>query len=283
MRLLPMEVSMPELTVLLPLLAFLLAIGAFAGVLAGLLGVGGGIVLVPAFFYSFQVLGYEGEQLMQVCLATSLATIVVTSVRSVMSHNKKGAVDWEILRSWAPGIAIGSIIGVSVAAQLRSDMLQAIFGVLAMIIGVYMGLGKSEWRLAPDMPKGARRAGMSPAVGFLSVLMGIGGGSFGVPLMTLHNVAIHRAVATAAGFGLVIAVPGVLGFLLVTVEPASRPPYTVGTVNLVAFAIIVAMTMITAPIGANLAHRMDPKPLKRIFGLFLTLVALNMLYRSMGG
>jgi uncharacterized membrane protein YfcA len=278
-----MEVSMPELTVLLPLLAFLLAIGAFAGVLAGLLGVGGGIVLVPAFFYSFQVLGYEGEQLMQVCLATSLATIVVTSVRSVMSHNKKGAVDWEILRSWAPGIAIGSIIGVSVAAQLRSDMLQAIFGVLAMIIGFYMGLGKSEWRLAPEMPKGVRRAGMSPAVGFLSVLMGIGGGSFGVPLMTLHNVAIHRAVATAAGFGLVIAVPGVLGFLLVTVEPASRPPYTIGAVNLVAFAIIVAMTMITAPIGANLAHRMDPKPLKRVFGLFLTLVALNMLYRSMGG
>ena len=274
---------MPELTVLLPLLAFLLAIGAFAGVLAGLLGVGGGIVLVPAFFYSFQVLGYEGEQLMQVCLATSLATIVVTSVRSVMSHNKKGAVDWEILRSWAPGIAIGSIIGVSVAAQLRSDMLQAIFGVLAMIIGVYMGLGKSEWRLAPEMPKGGRRAIMSPVVGFLSVLMGIGGGSFGVPLMTLHNVAIHRAVATAAGFGLVIAVPGVLGFLLVTVEPASRPPYTIGAVNLVAFAIIVAMTMITAPIGANLAHRMDPKPLKRVFGLFLTLVALNMLYRSMGG
>ena len=274
---------MPELTVLLPLLAFLLAIGAFAGVLAGLLGVGGGIVLVPAFFYSFQVLGYEGEQLMQVCLATSLATIVVTSVRSVMSHNKKGAVDWEILRSWAPGIAIGSIIGVSVAAQLRSDMLQAIFGVLAMIIGVYMGLGKSEWRLAHEMPKGVRRAVMSPVVGFLSVLMGIGGGSFGVPLMTLHNVAIHRAVATAAGFGLVIAVPGVLGFLLVTVEPASRPPYTIGAVNLVAFAIIVAMTMITAPIGANLAHRMDPKPLKRVFGLFLTLVALNMLYRSMGG
>ena len=274
---------MPELTVLLPLLAFLLAIGAFAGVLAGLLGVGGGIVLVPAFFYSFQVLGYEGEQLMQVCLATSLATIVVTSVRSVMSHNKKGAVDWEILRSWAPGIAIGSIIGVSVAAQLRSDMLQAIFGILAMIIGVYMGLGKSEWRLAPEMPKGGRRAIMSPVVGFLSVLMGIGGGSFGVPLMTLHNVAIHRAVATAAGFGLVIAVPRVLGFLLVTVEPASRPPYTIGAVNLVAFAIIVAMTMITAPIGANLAHRMDPKPLKRVFGLFLTLVALNMLYRSMGG
>ena len=133
------------------------------------------------------------------------------------------------------------------------------------------------------MPTGVARAATSPVLGFLSVLMGIGGGSFGVPLMSLYGTPIHRAVATAAGFGLVIAVPGVLGFLLVTVEPASRPPYTIGAVNLVAFAIIVAMTMITAPIGANLAHRMDPKPLKRVFGLFLTLVALNMLYRSMGG
>ena len=103
---------MPEMSVLLPLVAMLMVIGAFAGVLAGLLGVGGGIILVPAFFYAFQVLGYGGDQLMQVCLATSLATIIVTSVRSVLSHNKKGAVDWDILRTWAPGIAIGAILGV---------------------------------------------------------------------------------------------------------------------------------------------------------------------------
>ncbi|QTN35324.1 sulfite exporter TauE/SafE family protein [Cognatishimia activa] len=273
---------MPEMSLLLPLLAFLLAIGAFAGVLAGLLGVGGGIVLVPAFFYSFQVLGYEGPQLMQVCLATSLATIVVTSVRSVMSHNKKGAVDWEILKSWAPGIAIGAIVGVAVASNLRSDVLQGIFGVLAMIVGLYMGFGRSEWRLGPEMPKGARRAVMSPSVGFLSVLMGIGGGSFGVPLMSLHNVPIHRAVATAAGFGLVIAVPGVIGFLMLEVDPASKPPFTIGAVNLIAFAIIVAMTLITAPWGVKLAHSLDPKPLKRVFAVFLVLVSINMLRRSFG-
>ncbi len=273
---------MPEMSLLLPLLAFLLAIGAFAGVLAGLLGVGGGIVLVPAFFYSFQVLGYEGTQLMQVCLATSLATIVVTSVRSVMSHNKKGAVDWEILRSWAPGIAIGAVVGVAVASNLRSDVLQGIFGVLAMIVGLYMGFGRSEWRLGPEMPKGPRRAVMSPSVGFLSVLMGIGGGSFGVPLMSLHNVQIHRAVATAAGFGLVIAVPGVIGFLMLEVDPASRPPFSIGAVNFIAFAIIVAMTLITAPWGVKLAHSLDPKPLKRVFAVFLVLVSINMLRRSFG-
>lgn len=273
---------MPEMSILLPLLGFLLVIGAFAGILAGLLGVGGGIVLVPAFFYSFQVLGYEGPQLMQVCLATSLATIVVTSVRSVMSHNKKGAVDWEILRTWAPGIAIGAIVGVAVASNLRSDVLQGIFGVLAMIIGLYMGLGRSEWRLGSEMPTGVGRAVASPSVGFLSVLMGIGGGSFGVPLMSLHNVAIHRAVATAAGFGLVIAVPGVIGFLFLEVDPASRPPFTIGAVNLVAFGIIVAMTLVTAPWGVKLAHSLDPKPLKRVFAVFLTLVAINMLRRAFG-
>jgi uncharacterized membrane protein YfcA len=267
---------------LLQMLIMLLVIGAFAGVLAGLLGVGGGIVLVPAFFYAFQTLGYGGAQLMQLCLATSLATIIVTSLRSVMSHNKKGAVDWGILKGWGAGIAIGSVAGVLAAASLRSTTLQGLFGVLALIIGLYLGLGKSEWRLADAMPKGFRRAVLSPLVGFLSVLMGIGGGSFGVPLMSLHNVPIHRAVATAAGFGVIIAVPSVIGFLFVPIDPDVRPPLTFGAVNLVAFAVIVSMTMITAPWGVKLAHAMDPKPLKKVFGAFLILVALNMLRKAVG-
>jgi len=273
---------MPETMLLLQMLIMLLVIGAFAGVLAGLLGVGGGIVLVPAFFYAFQTLGYGGAQLMQLCLATSLATIIVTSIRSVMSHNKKGAVDWGLLKGWGIGIAFGSVIGVAAAASLRSTTLQGLFGVLALVIGLYLGLGKAEWRVADAMPKGIRRIVLSPLVGFMSVLMGIGGGSFGVPLMSLHNVPIHRAVATAAGFGVIIAVPSVIGFLFVPIDPASRPPFTIGAVNLVAFAVIVSMTMITAPWGVKLAHAMDPKPLKRIFGAFLILVALNMLRRALG-
>ncbi|SLN22505.1 Sulfite exporter TauE/SafE [Pseudoruegeria aquimaris] len=273
---------MPPIADLLPLLALLLVIGAFAGVLAGLLGVGGGIVLVPAFFYAFSVLGYESDQLMQICLATSLATIVVTSLRSLSSHNKKGAVDWEILRTWAPGIVIGAIVGVLAASSLRSVVLQGIFGVLGMVIGLYMGFGKSDWRLGDAMPAGLRRAVMSPMLGFLSVLMGIGGGSFGVPVMSLYNVAIHRAVATAAGFGVIIAVPGVIGFLLVPIEPGNAPPFTVGAVNLPTFAVIIAMTLISTPYGVKLAHAMDPKPLKRVFAAFLTLVALNMLRKALG-
>lgn len=271
---------MPDIATLLPLVLLLLAIGAFAGVLAGLLGVGGGIVLVPAFYYLFAGLGYETGELMQVCLATSLATIIVTSARSVMSHHRKGAVEWEILKTWALGIVVGAILGVLVAASLRSATLQMIFGSLAFVIGLYMLLGHSEWRIASRMPGAVLRSILSPLVGFLSVLMGIGGGSFGVPIMTLHGVPIHRAVATAAGFGLIIAAPSVIGFLFVDV--AGAPPFTLGAVNLPAFLLVIAMTIFTAPLGARIAHALDPKPLKRVFGVFLTLVALNMLRKALG-
>ena len=268
------------LNTLITMGVLLLAVGAFAGVLAGLLGVGGGIILVPAFFYVFHALGYPDFQLMQVCLATSLATIIVTSIRSVMAHNKKGAVDWEILRSWALGIVLGAVVGFSIASSLRSATLQMIFGVLAIIVGLYMTFGKAHWRVGDAMPKGVARIVLSPVIGFLSVLMGIGGGSFGVPTMSLYNVPIHRAVATAAGFGVIIAVPSVIGFL--TVDLQSPPPFTIGAVNLPAFILVIAMTLITAPWGAALAHRMDPKPLKRVFGVFLMLVAINMLRKAVG-
>lgn len=271
---------MPETMLLVQMAVFLLVIGAFAGVLAGLLGVGGGIVLVPAFFYVFSALGFDSPQLMQMCLATSLATIIVTSARSMLAHQRKGAVDWDILKSWAPGIAIGAVIGVLVASSLRSGTLQAIFGILALIVAIYMTFGKSHWRLGQAMPGGVIRAVLSPMIGFLSVLMGIGGGSFGVPTMTLFNVPIHRAVATAAGFGVIIAVPSVAGFLFV--DMAVAPPLTIGAINLVAFVLVIAMTLITAPWGAALAHRTDAGRLKRVFGVFLMLVALNMLRKAVG-
>ena len=272
---------MDDMMLLATMAGFLLALGAFAGVLAGLLGVGGGIVLVPGFFYVFGALGFDSPQLMQLCLGTSLATIIVTSLRSAAAHHKRGAVDRDILKGWAVGIALGASVGVAVAAYLRSEALQAIFGILAALVGLYMAFGKSGWRLGQQMPGGVMRAVLSPVLGFLSVLMGIGGGSFGVPTMTLFNVPIHRAVATAAGFGVIIAVPSVIGFMLVDLEVA--PPFTLGAVNFLAFGLIVAMTLITAPWGAALAHRLDAGPLKRVFGVFLILVALNMLRKALVG
>lgn len=271
---------MPEIVTLLPLIGFLLIVGAFAGILAGLLGVGGGIVLVPAFFYVFQSLGYGGAQLMQLCVATSLATILVTSIRSVRAHHAKGAVEIDILRSWAPGLAIGSACGVLIARNVGSGTLTLIFAGLALSVAVYMGISRPHWRLAQAMPTGLARAFQSPLVGGLSVLMGIGGGSFGVPLMTLHGRPIHNAVATAAGFGLVIALPSVIGFLLAPTPPLA-PPFTLGLVNIPAFFVIIAMTLITTPFGVKLAHWMNPAPLKRAFAVFLFLVAMNMIRQAM--
>ncbi len=271
---------MPDLATLLPMFALLLLIGAFAGVVSGLLGVGGGIVLVPAFFYTFSHLGYGGAQVMQVCIATSLATIVVTSLRSVLGHHRKGAVDWALLRSWGPFIGTGAVLGMLLATQLKSVTLQAVFGVLALIAGLYMGFGRAHWRLGAVMPGQPLRGLLGGSLGFFSALMGIGGGTFGVPLMSLYGTQIHRAVATAAGFGVVIAVPTVIGFLFLAV--ADAPPLSVGAVNLPAFFVIIAMTLITTPWGVKLAHAMNAKPLKRAFAVFTMLVALNMLRKVIG-
>jgi uncharacterized protein len=271
---------MPDLSALLPMLALLMGIGAFAGVIAGLLGVGGGIVLVPAFFYAFGHLGYAGDQLMQVSLGTSLATIIVTSIRSALAHHRKGAVDWGLLRLWGPVVATGALAGFFLAASLKSVALQAIFGVLALIAGLYMAFGRDHWRLGKAMPDGVPRVALGGALGFFSALMGIGGGTFGVPMMTAYAMPIHRAVATAAGFGIIIAVPAAIGFLTLSVDHA--PPYSVGAVNLPAFLVIIAMTLLTTPYGVLLAHRMNARPLKRVFAMFLILVALNML-RNVAG
>ncbi|MFD1795270.1 sulfite exporter TauE/SafE family protein [Paracoccus aurantiacus] len=257
----------------------LAAVGAFAGVLAGLLGVGGGIVLVPAFFYLFSAAGYGSDDLMQICLATSLATIIVTSARSVMAHNRKGAVDWQILKDWALGIMIGASAGVLMVSSLRTHTLQVIFGVLVVIIALYMMFGRSTWRLAEEMPQGPIKYVMAGLTGFVSVLLGIGGGSIGVPLMTLHGRPIHRAVATAAGFGGLIALPSALLFLFTPTENA--PPGTIGAVNIPAFLIVIVMTTLTAPLGATLAHKLDAKMLKKVFAGFLMLVALNMLRKAL--
>lgn len=270
------------LSEVLPLLLFLMIVGAGAGVLAGLLGVGGGIVLVPAFYHLFTGMGYEPPQLMQICVATSLATIVFTSLRSMAGHRKKGALDEAVLKSWGPGIVIGAVIGMFTASSLKSDALMAIFGVMGCGVGLWMALGKAHWRLGSEMPKGPVRAILSPLLGFFSVLMGIGGGSLGTPIMTLYNMPIHRAVGTAAGFGLLIAAPAVLGFLSSGWAIEGKPPYTFGLVNLPAFAVIVAMTFFTAPLGVKLAHSVNPKMLRRIFALFISVIALRMLAKAFG-
>jgi uncharacterized membrane protein YfcA len=272
---------MQDFETLAGFLALLLVIGAIAGVIAGLLGVGGGMVLVPAFFYTFQHLGYGGDHLMQVCVATSLATIVFTSMRSVQAHDKKGAVDWPLLRSWAPFVVLGATLGVLVAAQAKSQTLQAVFGAIAGVSGLYLAFGRAEWRLGDTQPAQPLRGIYAGFLGLFSTIMGIGGGTFGVPIMTLYGAPIHRAVATSSGLGMMVAVPSMIGFMLLPISGA--PPYSLGAVNIPAFLAVVFATMITTPMGAKLAHVLPAKPLKRAFALFVTVVALNMLAKAYGG
>ena len=269
-----------DLMTLLPFFLILAAVGAVAGVIAGLLGVGGGMVLVPAFYYIFAALGHDGPQLMQLCVGTSLATILATSTRSLRAHAARGAVDRDFLRGWAPAIAIGAGAGALLASSLKSDTLTAVFAVLAALAGLWMLLGRKDLRLADHLPDGPRAWGMGGALGLASAVMGIGGGTFGVPLMTLHGMAIHRAVGTASGLGLIIAAPATLGFLFTRVE--NPPPLSIGAVNLPAFALVVAMTLLTTPLGVRLAHGMNPAPLKRAFALFLIAVAANMGRKALG-
>ncbi len=266
-----------------PLALLLLAIGGVAGVISGLLGVGGGIVLVPALLHTFAGLGYDGPKIMQVCLATSLGTMLFTSSRALRGHARRGAVDAALLRGWAPAIGIGALAGVLAADRLPSDALVLIFGVLGLALGVQIGFGRDAPRPGAAMPTGALRAGAGAAVGFLSVLMGIGGGSFGVPLLRHFGAPIHRAVGTASGFGLIIAVPSALGFLLSGWGAPGRPPGTVGLVNLPALALVVAASAPATALGVRLAHALDPKPLRRVFAAFIIVMALNMLRRAVWG
>ncbi len=262
---------------LAPLFILLLSVGAVAGILAGLLGVGGGVVLVPAFYYVFASLGYETQYLMQICLATSLATIIITSLRSLRAHSQAHSVDWTILRAMVLGLVVGALLGMWMVQTLHSTALQIIFGAVLICIGVYMSFSRADLRLLPEFPAGGLQHAIATFIGFMSVLMGIGGGSFAVPAMTLCGTKIHRAVATASGFGAIIAIPSVFGFLFVHIPEAASPPFTVGSVNILAFVIVICASLLTAPFGAYVSQRIDPKPLKKLFGVFLICIAFNML------
>ncbi len=274
---------LPSAAQLWPMALMLTGIGVLAGLVAGLLGVGGGFLLVPAFLYAFTALGYGSELVMQVCLATSLATIVVTSLRGLAAHNRRGAVDWAILRGWAPALALGAVVGVLVAGSLETRALLLIFGVLGTLGGLNLALGAPEARLAKEMPRGAARWGLGGAIGFVAVLMGIGGAMFGVPLMRLCGVPMHRAVGTAVGFGLAIAVPGVATFLAHGWGEPGRPPFTLGLVNLPAFLIVIAMTLMVTPLGVRAAHALDALLLRRLFAAFVIAMALNLLRLGLAG
>ena len=264
-----------------PLLLGLAVAGAAAGLAAGMFGIGGGAVIVPVLYFLFDGMGY-GETAMHVAVATSLATIVLTSARSVMAHNSHDAVDWDIIRTWAPWIVLGALIGMNLSGFLSKQGLLGIFGTMAFVLSAQLFFGRPTWRLAEAMPGGLVRSGLGMAIGALSALMGIGGGTFGVSLMTLYGRPIHRAVATAAGWGVLIGLPSALVAIFIGWGHEGLPPFSLGYVNLAAFALISVCTVTMAPVGAKLAHRMDAVLLKRLFAVLLALVAGRMLWKALG-
>lgn len=267
----------------LTLLAMMVGAGLVAGIISGMLGVGGGVILVPAFFYAYHALGYHPDQLMQICVATSTGTIIFTSLRSVASHAKRGAVSLELIRGWGPFIALGAVAGVLAATALRSQELQLVFGVIGVCLGLYMLLGKKHWRIADRLPSRLLGAAYGGVIGFLSALMGIGGGSFTVPLLTAYNVPPHRAVGTSPGFGVLISVPAFLTFMLTGWSVEGKPPLTVGYVNLPTVALIVLSTMFTVPLGVRLAHSLSPARLRLVFACTILLLTGNMLRKALMG
>ena len=259
-----------------PLLVALIGAGAFAGVIAGLFGVGGGVVIVPALYYTLKVLGFP-DQAMHVAVGTSLATIIATSVRSVLAHNEREAVDWSVLKGWTPFIVLGALAGAVIADNISGRELTIVFAVMAAILSAQFIFGRPSWKLAEDLPGGLPRAGIGGGIGIMSSLMGIGGGVFGVTLMTLCGRPVHQAVGTAAGFGAAIGLPGAIGYMVAGWGESGLPPFSIGFVSLPGFVFIALLTTALAPVGARIAHSMDAKLLKRLFGVLMALTAMNML------
>jgi uncharacterized membrane protein YfcA len=260
--------------------AAMLFTGAVGGVLAGLLGIGGGIVIVPVLDIVLSMYGTDPAIRMQVAVATSLATIIPTSISSSRAHHRRRSVDTELVRRWAIFVFAGSLAGAFIAAHVHSRVLSMIFGVMALLIAAKMILPLEGRTLASSVPRGPLMPIVPTLIGGISSMMGIGGGTLSVMTLTLFNEPIHRAVGTAALLGLVISVPGTFAFMVAGFGDPRLPPISIGFVNLIGFALIAPTTWLAAPLGAALAHRMSRRQLSLLFGLFLVLVSLRMLKRA---
>lgn len=255
---------------------------AFAGTLAGLLGVGGGIVIVPVLFWVFTFTQLDPDVAMPVAVATSLATIIATAFSSARAHHKRGAVDMALVKRWGPWMAAGALLGGAVAGLADAEALMLVFGSVGLIVSVNLALPRTLM-LAQDLPQGkVAQPALASAIGTISAMMGIGGGTLGVPILTACSVPVHRAVGTAAAFGLIIAVPAVIALIVAGLDAEGRPPLSLGYVNLVAALLIFPISTLLAPRGAQLAHALDAKWVKRAFAVFLTITSLRMLWTALG-
>ena len=260
--------------------ATMLATGTIAGVLAGLFGIGGGIVIVPVLEAALGVVGVDPAIRMHVAVGTSLATIVPTSISSARAHYRRGAVNVDIVRHWAAFVLGGALLGAWIASLVHSRVLALVFATLAFLVAMKMLFFPASRNLTEQIPRGPLVAVIPTSIGCFSSMMGIGGGTFSVMTLTLFNEPIHRAVGTAALFGLVISLPGTLGFVAAGWGDVRLPAGSLGFVNLLGFACIAPATVMAAPLGARIAHAFSARQLNMAFGVFLVIASMRLFYRS---
>lgn len=252
-------------------------LGAFAGFIAGLFGVGGGLTLVPLLYMLFAAQNFPTQHVMHLALGTSMATIVFTSISSMRAHHAHGAVRWDIVKSMAPGLMLGTLGGSFIASSVPTRPLAMMFTVIVYYASVQMML---DFKPKPsrNLPRQIGLLLVGVAIGLISSLVSAGGGFMSIPFMVWSNVAIHQAVGTSAALGFPIAIAGVVGYILTGWHAEQLPPYSLGYVYLPAFVGVVLMSFMLAPYGAKMAHKLPVRQLKRAFGGFLALLASKMLY-----
>ena len=261
------------------LLGLVLALaGGATGFLAGLLGVGGGAFLVPVLYELFSYFGVDEAVRMHLVLGTSLAVIVPTALRSFSGHYAKGAVDMAAWQRLAPWVAFGVVLGVLTAKVASTAGLKWIWIAAGTTIALKIALGRDDWRLGDALPQSKGLEAVAVVIGIVSALMSIGGGMFIVSLLTLYAFPIHAAVATSAGFGPVISIPGTLGFIWAGWDVAARPPYSLGFINVPAALLIMPTSMLTVPFGVRAAHALPKRKLEIAFAVFLTCVVARFLW-----
>jgi uncharacterized membrane protein YfcA len=256
--------------------------GLASGLLAGLLGVGGGIVIVPVLFSIFPLFGIPEAVQMKLAVGTSLATIIPTSIQSARKHFAKGTMDVPLLKSLVPSIASGVLIGTLLGVVVQGRVHTAVFAVIAAAVAANMAFTGVEWRFRPRFPGGVGRHLIGTFIGAISAMMGIGGGTVGVPILSMFGAPIRGAVATASVFGVIISIPATIGFIYGGWDNPLLPPLSLGFVNLIGFALIVPSSLLAAPWGVHLAHSIPPLLLKRLFAAFLGLTVIRMFWSLVG-
>ncbi len=269
-----------NVTEIVELAALLIAVGALAGFLAGVFGIGGGAILVPVFYECFRIAGVPLDVRMPLCIGTSLAIIIPTSIRSFRAHMARGAVDMEILRKWWWPILIGVVIGSVTARYAPERLFKIVFVVVAWSAAARLLLARDGWKLGDDLPDGPLMKIYGFFVGLLSTLMGIGGGLFSNLLMTFYGRPIHQAVATSSALAVLISIPGAIGYIYAGWPAATRfpdvaalqIPFAVGYVSLIGALLVMPTSLLVAPLGVKAAHAMSKRALEMAFGIYLFLV-----------